>query len=177
MSDSLQLEILLSKQALYELQMTYCRAIDRRDNALLATVYHDDAIEDRGPIFCGTATEFIAWTEANGAGFEATVHRVTNTLFVIDGDKAQGEIYAEAYHRTVGEAPMEITAGGRYIDHYEKRNGKWGIVHRSSTIDRCEMHPVNQEAYGQFVAGSIEGQAGEGDLSYQLLSAFGRFKP
>ncbi|KJS05066.1 MAG: hypothetical protein VR73_13190 [Gammaproteobacteria bacterium BRH_c0] len=168
------LQTLLDKQALHELVMTYCRAIDRRDYALLLSVYHDDAVEDRGAIFSGSASEFVTWVQKDAGNYVATVHRMSNTLFVVRGDKAEGEIYAEAYHRTSGDTPMEVTAGGRYLDRYEKRNGRWGIVYRTATMDRCEMHPVDQEAYRAFVAGSISGAPGADDLSYKALSWLGR---
>ena len=46
MGDTLQ--TLLDKQALAELVYGYCRACDRRDFALVRTLYHDDAIDDHG---------------------------------------------------------------------------------------------------------------------------------
>lgn len=165
--DSLQ--TLLDKQALHELVMSYCRGIDRRDYQLAKSVYHEDAREERGAIFTGTGYGFVDFAAGDCVNYEITVHRIFNTLFRVNGDKAEGEIYCEAYHRTKGTNPMEITAGGRYIDRYEKRNGQWGIIYRTATMDRCEMKPVDQEAYRQFVAGSIAGKPGKDDLSYQVL--------
>ena len=46
MGDTLQ--TLIDKQALAELVHSYCRACDRRDFALVRTLYHDDAIDDHG---------------------------------------------------------------------------------------------------------------------------------
>jgi hypothetical protein len=169
-----QLQQLLDKQALLDLNMQYCRAVDRRDYALLKSLYHPGAIEDRGAIFSGSSDEFVDWVAADGGNYELTVHRLFNTLFIVDGDQAQGEIYAEAYHRTVGENPAEVIAGGRYLDHYEKRDGRWGIVRRSSTIDRCEMRELDPAAYRQFVAGSVAGIGGAEDPSYQLLPLLAR---
>ena len=174
MPSTTDIQILLDKESLHDLIMTYCRATDRRDVDLLASVYHPGAIEDRGEIFTGTAVEFIEWSAGNITDFEITVHRVFNTLFVIEGDKAEGEIYVEAYHRTKGEEPMEIIAGGRFLDCYEKRDGKWGLVHRKSTTDRCTMHPANKEAYTQFVAGSIAGKCDSSDASYEALKLLPR---
>jgi hypothetical protein len=74
----------------------------------------------------------------------------------------------------VGENPAEVVAGGRYLDHYEKRQGRWGIVSRSATVDRCEMRPLDPEAYQQFVAGSLAGIGGAQDPSYHVLPLLGR---
>jgi hypothetical protein len=43
-----QLQTLIDKQALHELVLRYCRACDRRDFALLRSLYHDEAIDDHG---------------------------------------------------------------------------------------------------------------------------------
>ncbi|MFA5494937.1 MAG: nuclear transport factor 2 family protein [Porticoccaceae bacterium] len=168
------LQSLADKQALLELVLTYCRAIDRRDYALLLSLYHEDAVEERGAIFSGTAREFVAWVQKDSVNYAATMHRLSNTLFTVHGDTAEGEHYAEAYHRTLGDTPMEVTAAGRYLDRYERRDGRWAIAYRTSTLDRCDMRPVNSEAYSQFVAGSVVGQPGADDLSYQVLSTFNR---
>ena len=59
MADALQ--TLIDKQALHELVLRYCRACDRRDFVLLRSLYHDDAIDDHGAMFCGSADEFLVW--------------------------------------------------------------------------------------------------------------------
>lgn len=172
--DPFALQSLLDKQALAELAATYCRAIDRRDYALLKSLYFDDAVEDRGEIFRGSGYEFADWAARDAHHYVLTVHRIFNALFAIDGDRAEGEIYVEAYHRTTGETPLEVVAGGRYLDRYEKRNGRWGFVYRTSTLDRCSMTPVDGAAYEQFVAGSVAGTGDANDLSYRILTRFPR---
>lgn len=171
------LQQLLDQNALRELNTRYCRAVDRRDFVLLKSLYHAGAKEDRGAIYAGSGEGFADWAAADAANYELTVHRLFNMLFVIEGDRAQGEIYAEAYHRTVGENAAEVVAGGRYLDHYEKREGRWGIVSRTATVDRCEMRPLDPAAYQQFVAGSVAGVGGAEDPSYRLLPLLGRGVP
>lgn len=166
------LQTLIDKQALHELVMTYCRAVDRRDYELMKTIYHPDAREDRGAIFTGPAEGFIAMAAADSVNYEATIHRIFNTFFKVSGNTAQGEIYVEAYHRTSGENAQEIIAGGRFLDQYEKRNNRWGIVARTGTMDCCQSRPVNPDIYKQFVAGSIPGEPGKNDISYKTLSLF-----
>ena len=51
-------------------------------------------------MFRGSADEYVAWLPGVMANFEATVHSLTNTLFVVRGEEAQGELYTHAYHRT-----------------------------------------------------------------------------
>jgi hypothetical protein len=167
------LQTLLDKNALYELIARYCRCMDRRDFAQARTLFHDDATV-RVAVFSGTADEYIAWISKVTPQFEATVHRVFNTLFVVDGDRAEGEIYLEAYHRTPGPGAQEAIVGGRYLDRFERRNGVWKFSVRSSTADRCEVRAVNPQDYEQFVAGSAAGRPDRQDPSYENLPLFAR---
>lgn len=169
-----ELQMLLDRSALQDLLARYCRCMDRRDFAQARTLYHDDARLDRVAIFSGSVDEFMVWVAEVTPQFELTVHRVFNQLFVIEGDKAEGEIYLEAYHRTRGPNALEIIVGGRYLDRYERRAGVWKFSHRSSTADRCEIRPVNPADYQQFTASSVAGRPDRGDLSYETLQLFAR---
>ena len=53
------LQLMLDKMALHELVQNYCRAVDRRDYALLESVYHPDSIDDHSPMFKGSGPEFV----------------------------------------------------------------------------------------------------------------------
>ncbi|MFH2046895.1 MAG: nuclear transport factor 2 family protein [Pseudomonadota bacterium] len=175
-SDAKALQYLLDKSELYDLVMKYARYTDRRDMTALRALYHDDAIEDRGKMFKGPIDEFIKWVSVAAKEFELTMHRISNTIFEINGNKAQGEIYAEAYHRTFPPDQKDIIACGRYLDHYEKRDGIWKFTYRTSTTDRCEIRPVDPIWYKDFVAGSPKGIAGADDPSYKILTMFKRWE-
>jgi hypothetical protein len=168
------LQTLIDKQALHELILTYCRACDRRDFALLRTLYHADAVDDHGAMFRGSASEFLAWLPEVMAQFEATVHSISNALFVVDGAHAQGELYTVAYHRTHPPAPRDIVIGGRYFDRYERRDGAWRFLHRSLALDWCRVDDVDAVAYSEFAASAPPGRADARDPSYQALPWFTR---
>lgn len=163
-------EAALERVALQHLVYAYCHAADRRDFVLLRSLYTDDAIDDHGA-FNGPVDDFIPWFRDSLAMFEATAHNVLNTLFVIDGDNAQGEIRAIAYHRHA-ESRAEIIAGGRYLDRYRKTDGAWRFTYRSFVIDWIEERPAGRtpgEAFGPSVA---VGSAGADDPVYQRLDMF-----
>ena len=80
------LEDLIAKQAIKELVLKYCRAIDRKDYVSLATLYHDEATDDHGGMFNGTAKEFLAWLPNMLETMKVTSHMVTNHLITVDGD-------------------------------------------------------------------------------------------
>lgn len=167
-------QTLLDKQALAELVYTYCRACDRRDFALVRSLYHDDAIDDHGSMFRGSADEYVAWLPQVMANFAATVHSITNALFVVRGDEAQGELYTQAYHRTPPPDAREIIIGGRYLDRYARRAGTWKFQHRSLALDWVRTAAVDTQAYAEFAAGAPPGRADGADPSYLTLSFFAR---
>lgn len=172
MGDTLQ--TLIDKQALAELVLTYCRAIDRRDFPLLRSLYHDDAVDDHGAMFCGSADEYLAWLPPVLAQFENTAHSLSNMLFVVDGAHAQGELYALAYHRTRAPPAREIVIGGRYFDRYERRDAVWKFCRRSLALDWCRVTAVDALAYQEFAAAAPPGRDDAEDPSYRALPWFTR---
>lgn len=164
---------LLDKDALREIATRYSRAIDRRDAALLATVYHDDAHDEHGTFFDGPAREFIARLDESMAPFAVTQHQITNTSYRLDGDRAEGELYFTAYHRTVPPAAKHVTVYGRYLDRYERRGGEWRIAHRKLVWDSyatADVLPSDAET----LTALGETGTGPGDYSYRVLDLLGR---
>ncbi len=164
----------IDKQSLHELVLRYCRACDRRDFLQLRALYHDDAIDDHGTMFRGSADEYVAWLPGVMANFEATVHSLTNTLFIVRGDEAQGELYTHAYHRTPAPDAREIIIGGRYLDRYARRDGTWKFLHRALALDWVRVEAVDAGAYREFAAGAPRGRTDATDPSYLALPFFAR---
>lgn len=124
---------LIDRQAILDCMRRYCRGVDRRDDDLIRSVYHPDALDDHGA-FLGGPEEFIEWGRQRAInGPIATQHHITNHSCEIDGDTAHAETYyiysVRARDETVG------TAGGRYLDRLEKRDGEWRIVQRYCTVE------------------------------------------
>lgn len=151
--------------ALQHLAHAYCHAVDRGDFALLRSLYHDDAVDDHGAMFRGTADEYVAWLPRMLAGLEATRHEITGMLFLVDGDRAQGELVSTAYHRT--RDGREIVVSGRYLDTYARRDGVWRILHRSLVMDGFLERPA-QPAEGFIGKGVPWGRPGPDDPVYSL---------
>lgn len=163
----MRIEEMLDRAALQHLVWTYCHAIDRRDYALLRTLYHDDAIDDHSPMYCGPASGFVDWLPAMMENWEATAHIIGNMVLLVDGDRAEGELTSTAYHRT-RDGSREFIAYGRYIDQYEKRAGVWKFQRRSLVLDWSEERTVNRN--GEFKLDGIAlGKAGANDACYERL--------
>lgn len=168
-------EDLLAQIELRDLVMRYCRGCDRRDFALVRSLYHDDAIDDHGAMFRGGPDAFVAWLPEAMAPWELTIHTIGNSLFAIDGDRAEGEHHVRAYHRTFPPARRELVVHGRYLDRYERRGGQWKFSHRALVFDHGEMRDVDEEAMARLGGDAAQGRCGRDDpsWSYALLSQLG----
>ena len=169
---AVDMQEMLDKFALQQLVWTYCRGIDRRDYALVRSLYHDDAIDDHGPMFYGSPDEYVAWLPSMMANWDATSHIISNALFIVDGDRAEGELFVNAYHRTHPPEARELIAGGRYLDQYEKRDGIWRFKQRSLVLDWMENRPVAQGKGPSIDDGVEMGKPGPEDASYTRLPLF-----
>lgn len=167
------IDALLDKEALRDLATCYARAIDRRDQKLLRSVYHEDAIDDHGVVFCDAAAEFIARQPEIMAPFNITAHYLCNQSYRIAGDSADGELYFIAYHRTEGAACKHIVASGRYLDNYARRAGIWKIAHRRLVWDSFLTLDAAPDDLLQLAALGIAGGKAD-DRSYEALLLMGR---
>ena len=165
------LQALLDKQALHELALRYARAIDRRDRALLLSVYHDDAVDRHGSLFEGSPRAYADWQPEVMAPFEVTAHYIMNTDFRLDGDHAQGELYFVAFHRRQPPEREELLVGGRYLDRYERRDGEWKISDRQLVWDFVSGH-LPQAAHLDMLASLGTVGSGADDASYRVLPLF-----
>lgn len=159
---------MLDNFALQQLVLSYCHGIDRRDLDLVRSTYHDDAIDDHGGMFKGSPDAFVAWLPSMLANWSATAHIIHNSLFLIDGDHAEGESWLTAYHRTA-DGGREIIAHGRYIDACERRDGVWRFYRRALALDWAEEHDVQSSALTE---GAAMGQSSRDDPAYKLLPLF-----
>ena len=156
--------------ALQHLVSAYGHGIDRRDYALLRSLYHDDAVDDHSPYFSGPAPDYIDWLPTMLANWSATAHTMFNMVFLIEGDRAEGVVSARAWHATL-DGQREFVAWGRYADRYEKRAGVWRFAHRFFVLDSLEDRPLPQgDAFG--TDGVETGQSGGDDPVYRRLPLF-----
>lgn len=157
--------------ALQHLVVAYGHGIDRRDYALLKSLYHDDAIDDHSPYYCGSAAGYIEWLPSILDTWRATAHTMYNMLFLLDGDRAEGVISARAWHLTA-DGTREFIAWGRYADRYEKRDGIWRFAHRFLVLDSTEERACDT-GDGLRTEGVEIGQAGADDPIYRRLPMLG----
>lgn len=124
---------LLDKQAITELLTGYMRAVDRGDVETLRAAYTDDAVEDHGGVFTGSAADYVdSVAAAITHPRSLTTHLLSNLLIELDGDRATAESYATTFARVwTGSETADSLTAARLIDRLERRDGRWAIAHRT----------------------------------------------
>ena len=136
-----ELQRMRDRQEIHDCVLRYARGLDRHDEEILASVFHDDAIDHHGD-FIGTRDEFVPWANAlHEDGWTAHTHFMANHRAEIEGDVAHSETYVLFVLRRKDGSKIDL-GGGRYIDRLERRDGEWRIGARELVIDwRAEADP------------------------------------
>jgi hypothetical protein len=149
--------------------------VDRRDAALLQSIFFDDAVEEHGDMYRGSAAEFVRWAiEEFLPHYENTAHYVLNEWYQVAGERAEGETHRISYHRQRdGDHLVETLAACRTFNRYECRDGVWKISYRGVVRDWVTQRPADESLYrGKF--GMPLSQPDASDLSYRVLDMFQR---
>ena len=112
---------------------SYADGVDRRDWALVRSCFSDDA-EAQGSRSTGPIEPYLAALRPGVEFFPTTMHFMGNQLVELDGDTAEVETYAVAYHwkgEVAGtDHPENLVVGVRYLDTVERREEGWRITRR-----------------------------------------------
>lgn len=145
----------------------YCRAIDRIDMALLATVFHPDAIIDKGDGAVPVA-DFIATVAARHPGVPRASHMVANRLIEFTAaNEAFVESWCLAIEQHAGTPAVDRIYRVRYGDSFARRDGRWRIARRSFVVDHVLNAPVDP-ALILDMSGRYEGRRDLDDVIEQL---------
>lgn len=129
-----KLRELIDRQEIWSILLRYARGIDRLDRDLIRSCYHDDAVDDHHT-FVAKPDEFIDWAFDYSLRYQTVHHHgINNHTCELDGDNA----YAETYYTFIGanREPPHLFSIGRYIDHFQRRNGIWKIANRVCVIEK-----------------------------------------
>lgn len=141
---------LVAKEEIRELVLLYCRGVDRKDGALLRTLYTEDATDTHGDTFDGPAEEYVQFLERSFPYMRYSGHHVCNHLISVNGDEGEGEVYALAYHVIPDRQGgwLEDFMCVRYIDRYRKVDGRWRFAKRVVTYDHRTQIPLTNPRDG-----------------------------
>jgi hypothetical protein len=161
------LDEVLAEAAIRDLQIRYCRAVDRMDFTLLRSCFHPDATADYG-FFQGGPDAFVEMARRELQAFVGTVHFTGNQLVEVSGDSAWAEHYTTASHRIAADesGPLrDYVTIVRYVDRLERREGDWRIARRILILDSSRTDPVPELGPPQRAQGARRDRT---DPSYTL---------
>ena len=159
-----QLQRLFDISEIRDVLLRYCRGIDRRDNDLVRSCYHPDAIDDHGD-YRGDVDGFLAYVNRGMTAFDRTMHFVGNMLIEPEGDFARAETYIVAHHHLLESSKKperDYVVGLRYVDEFERRNDDWRIATRLCVFEWSRIDPVAPGGWAPSLEASL-GQANDND--------------
>ncbi|HEX7783204.1 MAG TPA: nuclear transport factor 2 family protein [Sphingobium sp.] len=164
------IDIVLSRQKIVDLTLAYCRGVDRADEALLKSIFHDDstivsgAFDGSGPQFASEICRIVK------AVFNQTFHSIANQWIEVTGDTAVGETYVIAVSTMTNEdgSQSEMLTGGRYLDKFERRAGIWKIADRKFVCDWNRIDATTHNMEGSAAPTDLSGRQGPDDPVYAL---------
>ena len=165
MTDQSRLYALADRQAIADLIYRYCRSVDRLDIPLGHSIWHDDATADYGAeVYQGDGRGAIDHICAQHRRMLHHSHQVSNVLIDLDGDRAGSEAYVTAALRGYrNEQLIQMTIWARYLDRWSRRDGRWGLEHRSVIRDFDEVREVTPLHHHD------DGRRDRSDPSYGVL--------
>lgn len=140
-----RLRELIDRQDIWSLLLRYARGLDRLDTDMVRSCYWDDAIDDHH-MFVGSPDAFIDWATTHTRKTSVEQHHiVTNHMCEIDGDDAHAETYYTFISANI--APPHLLSIGRYIDHFQRRDGVWKMANRVTVIEKTfDLHENANDA-------------------------------
>jgi hypothetical protein len=124
---------LIDRQAIVDCVHRYARGLDRRDEELLRSAYHADAVEDHGA-YVGGVDGLVQYLFKVHERFAGDQRHVTTTNVEIAGDEAHAESYFLSAIPLVAAEKIMLTAG-RYVDRLERRDRAWRIARRVVVLE------------------------------------------
>jgi hypothetical protein len=133
---------LLDKDAIREQLYTYCRSVDRLDVPLGHGVFHEDSHADYGEgVYQGPGQGCIDHICRSHLQLSSHSHQISNILITLDGDRAGSEAYVTGTMRFERDGTeFQALVRARYIDAWEKRDGRWAITRRELCYDHEDLH-------------------------------------
>lgn len=165
------LQELRDREDIRDVIAAYARAIDRRDRALLASVFWDDGVSDYA-VYRGPNPGFVDWAMERTAQFSRSQHMLGQSLIKLAGARASAETYFSALQTYLDPKPTctDEAVAGRYVDRFEKRDGEWRIRDRVVAFEWYRHFPETG-AWNPAVP-RVVGAREPDDISYSFFKGF-----
>jgi len=127
-------QYLMDRSAILDCISAHARGHDRHDAEMITNAYHPDGIDEHGKAV-HSGTDYAAWiNRVHAAGSQVHTHNITTHTCEITGDTAHCDSYVLVCLLNHDGVTARLISG-RYIDRLEKRDGKWKIAARRSTVE------------------------------------------
>ena len=161
------MQLVRDRREILDCVAAHARGCDRHDSELLSGAYHADGVDEHG-FAINPGPAYADW--ANNQHMRGSVHNqhhITTHSVEIDGDVANAESYVIGTFLNRDMATGRILTG-RYIDRLEKRDGRWAIAVRRSTVEVAlvaDASFITGPKFKEF--GYLAGMRDKRDLSYR----------
>lgn len=140
------LQRLADRAEIHDCMCRYAQGVDRGDWDMVRDAYHPDAIDEHGE-YKGDIDGLMKWLDVRFAGIDNSMHFLGQSLVEFAArDFAFVETYfcsrrlrppTEAEKAKLGAEDMMCReAWGRYLDHFERRDGRWRVARRIVVIEK-----------------------------------------
>lgn len=147
----------------------YARGLDRMDREMMLSAFHDGAESDHG-LFCGSSVQMCDIGMDSHARRQSSHNTImANHIARINGETAEAETYWFMIARNV-MPPHRTWTGGRFLDRFECRSGRWGIVHRTCLVEwRGAMDDMSEPEIDTLLARAGTPARDRSDPSYDRV--------
>lgn len=154
----------LARAEIRDAMFRYCRGVDRADAELIRSAYHPDA-HDRHGKYDGSSHAFAdVHVQRMPSVADGIQHLLGNIFIELDGDVARVETYFLTAYRPQSDLDEVAMFGGRYLDRFERRDGKWLIANRTVVNDWSFRNALARDTAGD--AGYPRGRSDADDLVF-----------
>ena len=110
------------------------------------TVWHDDGVM-MATWFQGHFEEFIRVTIEGWNRGVSILHFLGGTSVEVNGDRAISQTKMTISQRgPVHDVLCDVVCTGRFYDFFERRDGRWGLVHRQPIYEKDRIDPIDPAA-------------------------------
>ena len=161
-----RLETVADRQSITELLYRYCRSVDRIDEKLGHSIWHEGGVADYGDFYQGDGRGVIDFICAQHRHTLYHSHQMSNIIIELEGDRAGSESYVTANLRIQrGDQIQQMTVWSRYVDQWSRRAGRWGLDKRIAIRDFDEVREITPLSGVQTM-----GSRDRNDPSYGVLA-------
>jgi hypothetical protein len=139
-TDQKQLQYLLDRAAISDVQLRYATGLDSRDWPLYRSCFTDEMDADFTSVFGGQprrvrADQWVAAARRLMTPLKATQHMITNHVITIDGDEATCVAYVQARHHLPNDTgASEQNMFGYYTNRFARTPEGWKICACKLTV-------------------------------------------